>query len=89
MQDKIKMDKKELKSKATLLQPVLRLGKNGLTDNTMDEAKKLLKKRKLIKIKILNNCPTEDKNGLIEEIIKKTGSELISKTGNVFVLWKK
>ena len=66
------MQKKLLKSKAKLLQPVLRIGKYGLTENVINEIKKLLKKKKLIKIKILTNCPIENKNELINEVIEKT-----------------
>ncbi len=77
------MNINKLKHKAKTLQPVIRIGKNGLNENVHKEIKKLLKKRKLIKIKILNNCPV-DKNSLIEEILKKSKSNLISRIGNIF-----
>lgn len=79
---------KELKQKAKTLEPVIRIGKNGVNDNVHQEIKKLLKKRKLIKIKILNNCPI-DKQELIAEIIDKSGSTLVSKIGNVFSIYRK
>jgi RNA-binding protein len=82
------MDILELKSQAKNLEPVLRIGKFGLTDNIYTEVEKLLKKRKLIKIKILNNCPVEDKDEMIETILKKSNSVLIAKIGNVFTIYR-
>ncbi|MBD3204383.1 RNA-binding protein [Candidatus Woesearchaeota archaeon] len=90
MQVKI-MDKKklkELKSRSNLLEPIIRIGKNGLSENVISEIKKLLKKRKFIKIKILNNCPADNYPELISQTIDKTGATLIKKTGHTFVLWK-
>lgn len=79
---------KDLKQKAKNLEPVIRIGKHGLNDNVHQEINKLLKKRKLIKIKILNNCPVE-KDDLINEIIEKSKSTLVSKIGNVFSIYRK
>jgi RNA-binding protein len=82
------MDINTLREESKTLEPVLRIGKNGLTDNVHTEVEKLLKKRKLIKIKILNNCPIEEKNELIEQIIQKSGSVLVAKIGNVFTIFR-
>lgn len=82
------MEHKELKEQAKNLEPVIRIGKFGVTDNVHQEVEKLLKKRKLIKIKILNNCPVEDKDGLIRNIIEKSGALLISKVGYMFSIYR-
>lgn len=74
-----------LKQKAKNLQPILRIGKSGITDNVLAEISKLLKKKKLIKIKILNNCSEEE---VISKIISKTNSELISNIGNTFSIYR-
>ena len=58
----------DLRKKAKNLEPVLRIGKNGINDNVLAETRKLLKKRKLIKIKILNNCEIGDKDLIINII---------------------
>lgn len=78
----------DLKQKAKNLEPILRIGKHGVNDNVHQETNKLLKKRKLIKIKILNNCPI-DKEKVIELILKKSNSTLVSKIGNVFSIYRK
>ena len=82
------MDINELKARAKSLDPVLRIGKNGLTENVFIEIEKLLKKRKLIKIKILNNCAAEDFDEMIDSILEKTKAMLVSKIGNVFSIYK-
>jgi len=81
------MDLNTLKKEAKYLEPVMRIGKNGLNDNVITEVHKLLKKRKLIKIKILNNCSIEH-DELIENIISKTNTKLILNMGNNFVIYK-
>ena len=80
------MDLKSLKEQARNLEPILRIGKNGVNENVFLEVDKLLKKRKLIKIKILNNCPIESKDEIITKILDASGAKLISKIGNVFCI---
>jgi RNA-binding protein len=81
---------KELKASAKTLEPVLRIGKNGITDSLILELKKHLKKKKLIKIKILKSARgMADKKAFVNEIAQKTESELIELIGYVFVLYKK
>lgn len=86
------MDKKELKEKAKHMEPLVRIGKNGLTESTINEIAKHLKKKKLVKIKMLSSfLEGKEKNFKKEaanEIACKTGSELIDLTGFVVVLHK-
>ncbi|MBN2367735.1 ribosome assembly RNA-binding protein YhbY [Candidatus Woesearchaeota archaeon] len=76
---------KELRAKAKLLEPIVRIGKKGLTDETIKEIKRHLKKRKLVKVKILKS--TEDRKKIAKELAKKTGAELIDAVGFVVVLF--
>jgi RNA-binding protein len=78
----------ELLRKAKILEPVLRIGKNGINDNVFSEVDKLLKKRKLIKIKVLPNCP-EDAEEIITKILDKSGSVLVLKIGKTFVVYRR
>jgi len=50
-----KQDIKALKKKAKLLDPVIRIGKKGLSEESISEIKKQLKKNKLIKVKFLRS----------------------------------
>ena len=50
-----------LRSKAKTLEPVVRIGKSGLTDSMIGEINKNLIKRKLIKIKLLKSPGDKNK----------------------------
>ena len=78
---------RSLRSKAKILEPILRIGKGGINDNVINETSKALKKRKLIKIRILKSSK-ESKGRIIDEIAAKTGSVLVEKVGSVVVLYK-
>lgn len=83
-------EKQELVEKAKKLEPVLRIGKNGLTSGVVEEIKKQLKKKKLIKVKFLK-AALEEKNRkeFAKEIAEKTDGELIHQVGFVVVLYKR
>ena len=79
----------ELKEKAKTLEPVIRIGKNGLTESTIKEIKKQLNKKKLIKVKLLKAfINNKNKKEVAKEIAKKTNSRLIDLVGFVIVLYK-
>jgi RNA-binding protein len=83
------IDKKELKQKARSIDPVIRIGKSGLTENAVKEIKKQLKKKKLIKIKFLRNFISDkNKKQVANDVAEKTESILIDLIGFVVVLWK-
>lgn len=80
---------KELKAKAHVIEPVVWIGKAGLTKEVVEEMKKQLKKKQLIKVKLLkpaleNTC----KKDLAKKIAEETGSELVTQVGFVAVLYK-
>lgn len=53
MSDKKPANIRELVKRANELKPIIQIGKQGLTKSSIEEIKKHLKKRKLIKIKCL------------------------------------
>jgi len=82
--------KQKLVEQAKFLEPILRIGKSGLTPGAIEEIKKQLKKRKLIKLKFLKPAlEGKDRKELAKEIAEKTGSELIHQVGFVVVLYKR
>ena len=80
--------KTQLRSKAKALEPILRIGQNGLSENVIKEISSLLKEKKLIKIKLLKPAISKNKKEMINEIVEKTDSELIDAVGNIAVLYK-
>ena len=82
------MNKKVLEE-ARSLEPIVRIGKNGLTENLIKELKIHLKKRKLIKVKLLKSFIGEkNRKDLAKEIADKTDSKVIQQIGFVVVLKK-
>ena len=80
----------ELRAKAKLLEPLIRIGKNGLTEGAIKEIRLMIAKRRMIKIKMLESfCSGKDKKELAKEIAEKTSSALVESAGNTVVLHKR
>lgn len=71
--------------------PVLvRIGKLGITDTVLDEIKKQVRKRKIIKVKFLpGHAVGKDKRQFANELAEKTGTEIVHQVGFVVVLQRK
>jgi RNA-binding protein len=71
--------------------PVLvRIGKAGMTATVLDEIKKQIRKRKIIKVKFLpGHAAGKDKRQFAKELAEKTGTELVHQVGFVVVLQRK
>ncbi|MFW6231299.1 MAG: YhbY family RNA-binding protein [Nanoarchaeota archaeon] len=81
---------KELREIAKRLDPILRLGKNGLTDGVYEEISVHLKKRRLIKLKFLPAfLDMYDRRTIGDEIARKTHSKVIQQVGGVLVLYRR
>ncbi|MBW2964262.1 YhbY family RNA-binding protein [Candidatus Woesearchaeota archaeon] len=81
---------KRLRSRARALEPQVRIGKNGLTDNAVLQVKKLIVKRKLVKVKLLRSfLDSNDRKAAAKELAARTGSELVEQVGFVVVLYKR
>lgn len=79
-----------LKAKAKTLEPVIRIGKNGITENVLEHIKLMLKKRKLIKIKMLKAfVDANNKKMVAKKLAEDTNAELIEQVGFVIVLHKR
>ena len=81
---------KALKAKGRLLEPMVRIGKNGLTDSALRQVQLLLNKRKLVKVKLLKSfMESNERKVSAEELALRTGAELIDQVGFVVVLYKR
>ncbi len=67
----------------------VRIGKQGLTEAQVMELRKQLKNKKMIKIKLLKSFRDADKKDAVNEIARKTNSEIVSFVGFTAVLKKK
>lgn len=77
-----------LKKLSHSLKPILQLGKNGITQEFINELDIVLEKYELTKISILSNCD-DDKNYIIDEICKKARCDFVSYIGSKFVVYRK
>ena len=84
------MELKKARLMAKSLEPVVRIGKNGISESIINEVRKLLRKRGIIKIKLLHSF-LEDKDRKItsKELADKFEAMIVEQTGGIVVLMKK
>ncbi len=85
------MDSKQrakLKSLAHDLDVIIQIGKNGVTDETVDVVASAFNTRELIKIKVIESCP-ENKNDVAVKLSQRTNSQVVQVIGSKIVLYKK
>jgi RNA-binding protein len=69
---------------------MLQVGKGGISDGLIKEAKRLLKEHKIFKIRILRSALDNDtKQQLADLFCEKTGAGLAGIRGNTAVVFKK
>lgn len=76
-----------LKSLASVLEPVLSLGKETLTPEFTEAVRETFNTRELIKINVLKNC-YDDPKTMAQILADRTGSEVIQVIGKKIVLYK-
>lgn len=79
--------KKELMNRS-LSTITINIGKSGIKESVIDEIKRQLKDREVVKIRF-SRAVSLDKKSYINNIIEKTNSKLVDFRGNVAVLFKK
>ncbi|MFT6834497.1 MAG: RNA-binding protein [Francisellaceae bacterium] len=80
--------RKNLKARAHILKPVVRIGEKGLTENVMAEIVIALEQHELIKIKIAGSDKDERKE-ISEEICQTLACDIVQSVGSVLVLYRK
>jgi len=68
------------------LEPAIRIGKAGITENVVKQVIILLKKRKVIKVKFLASAIKDNKKELVKELVEKAHARVIHKVGFIAVL---
>ncbi len=77
--------KKELLRRAKDIDATVRVGKDGVTESLNNEIVEQLKKRRLIKVKVLNNSDS-DAGDVAGEITAATDSVAVDVRGGVILL---
>lgn len=76
-----------LRGLANALDPVMQIGKEGLSDNSFDAIDSLLEARELIKIKVLKNCPLQPKE-VMQEVCAKLSAQPVQVIGSIVVVYR-
>ena len=80
--------KKELKAKAHHLNPVVRVGQKGITENLLLETDQALAAHELIKVHVAVE-DRDERQAIGQEIAGKTGAELVHSIGKICILYRK
>ena len=80
-------ERAELRAQANTLDTTLIVGKDGVTENVIAEADRLLTARELVKGKVLESALMSARE-VSDAICEGTGAEGISCVGSKFVIWR-
>ena len=75
-----------LRSQAHHLEPVVLIGKHGITDGTIESIDRILKARELIKIKFREF--KDEKLSLSEKITELTNSQVVGVIGHTVIIFR-
>lgn len=79
--------KRYLRAMGNEMDPILQVGKEGVTDAVATSANEVLSTRELIKGRVLQNSAEEPK-AAAEDLAERTGAELVQVIGRNFLLYK-
>jgi RNA-binding protein len=70
------------------LEPIVPIGKEGITPAVVNSADEAIEKRELIKVRVLQNCP-EDIEVAITTLAERTNCDLVQVIGRNGLLWRR
>ena len=76
-----------LRAMCNTMEPVLHIGKDGITDNLVKQCWDALEARELIKGCVQQGCPLDAREAL-QELCEKTHAEPIQQIGRRFVMYR-
>jgi len=79
--------KRFLRSMGNEMDPILQVGKGGVTEAVVAQTEETLEARELIKGRVLPNS-VEDVQGAAQELAEQTGAELVQVIGRNFLLYR-
>ena len=81
-------ERAELRGQANSLEPLFQIGKGGINDAFIKQAKDALLKRELIKLKVLLETSPVTPREAADEIAEKTGADVVQVVGGSMVFYK-
>jgi len=79
---------KEIKRIGADLRPTIHVGKDGITDNLIEEVKLQVKTRKVVKIRLLP-ASGDEKDVIAKEISERSGTIMVDVRGSIVLLTQK
>lgn len=76
-----------LKSLAHNLDPLMQIGKTGVSEGITRQLDALLEDHELVKVKVLQNSPQEAKE-IVDGLLEATGAEFVQLIGSKFTLYR-
>lgn len=77
-----------LKSLANTIKPITQIGKQGITENFIQQLEEALEARELVKVHVLENSLLNAKEAA-SEVVQLTGAEFVQAIGNKFVIYRR
>ena len=77
-----------LRGIASTYETIFQVGKGGISDTLVQQVSDALRKRELIKIHVLDNCPLSAREAAVERS-EKTESDVVQVIGSRLVLFKR
>lgn len=77
----------QLRALANDMETILQIGKSGIGDNTIKQVSDALEARELIKLRILETCPTTVRE-TADAVAEATNSDVVQVIGTRFILYK-
>ncbi len=81
-------ERKALKARAHKLEPVVRIGSKGVTEDVIAEIERALKAHELIKVRAAT-LDRDQRDAALASICERTRAERVQQVGKVFVLFRK
>ena len=76
-----------LRGIASTYETIFQIGKGGISETLIQQVKDALRKRELIKLHVLDNCPMDAREAAAE-LAEATGAEVVQVIGTKFILYK-
>jgi len=80
--------KRFLRSMGMTMDPVVMIGKEGVSPTVVQSAAEAIKKRELVKVRVLQNC-MDDPGSAITMLAERTNSDLVQIIGHNGLLFKR
>jgi len=79
--------KRTLRGIGQLLDPVIFVGKEGVSEASVTTTNEALRRRELIKVRVLNTAP-DVTDGIAKQLADATGGDVAGRVGHTFLLYR-